>query len=250
MLNEAMIIGVLLLIVFGAASVYLYSYTMYLEKKVSMMESLVVDMRMAVDSLMTEDHVHQASIPITGGPTVQAVMPEATREVTTGVAAAPTASEESFYSSVLEEAHELGANGANAPQEQGISLEAAMEGFKETEMAAVAPATIPVADLTTPPIVTSQKVEPNYDAMTRAELIAIGEQRGLRIKKSMTRNEILSVLRRSPPIQNQLIETGSEDASSSSAATGSVFPAGASLDGDFPVDLGQNGASLEEDTKL
>lgn len=245
-----MIVGILLFIVFGAACVYLYSYIMYFEKKVNMMESLVVDMRMAVDTLMSEEHMHGAGAgagggagsimgaPITGGAAssdpilANPVMPSTEED----------AGEDKFYTSVLEEAHEQ-APTAEA-HEQGISLEDALQGFQQQEPAMTISEATPIMQEP----VQQVKVGPNYDAMTRAELIAIAEQRGLRAKKSMSRSEILGLLRRSEPTQIQTsVAAGSEDGSS---GTASVFPAGASLDGDFPVDLGQNGAGLAESTVL
>jgi hypothetical protein len=237
-----MIIGILLFIVFGAACVYLYSYIMYFEKKVSMMESLLVDMRMAVDSLISEEHMHGgAGAPVTAPSSIMSAPLIQTGAVLPGPDHVSEEPEDTFYTSVLEEAHE------QAPPvqatEQGVSLEDALQGFTET-------VTQPLQE-TTPEIITPEasqaKIGPNYDAMTRAELISLAEQRGLRAKKSMSRSEILGLLRRSEPTQIQTsVAAGSEDA----PGTNSVFPAGASLDGDFPVDLGQNGASLAENTVL
>ena len=120
MINESIIIGVMLFLLFGAASIYLYSVINHHEKKLSMMESLLIDMRMAMDSLLTEDGHNPAPIPITTG----------------GVPAAPPApvasdgeeGDEKFYSSVLEQA---AANAEEESADGAVSIEKALEGMKE-----------------------------------------------------------------------------------------------------------------------
>lgn len=245
MLNESVIIGVVLLVVFGAVSLYLYSQLTYLGKKVGMMESLVVDMRMAVDSLMSEDMMHPAPIPISGPAAAAAT---GGGEVLDEASAAP---EEAFYSNVLEQAHDIaevspGAGpGVGAEAQPGVSLEEAIAGLETSDVEVLAAAAAEPPPAAAEPAAVAAAA-PNYDAMTRAELTKVAEQRGLHVKKSMSRGEILSLLRRSQPTQIASQTTGTGDVSSGS--TGGVFPSGASLDGDFPVDLGQNGATLEVDS--
>jgi hypothetical protein len=80
------------------------------------------------------------------------------------------------------------------------------------------------------------------DDLTKADLLALAEKRGLRAKKTSNREQLLSLLRRATPLQNSGVTTGTENVSGS---LGTGFQDGASLDGSVNVDLGQGGAALE-----
>jgi hypothetical protein len=113
---------------------------------------------------------------------------------------------------------------------KGMSEEAAppMEGM------AGLPAAAAVAPVTeeSPAASVSPAVGPNFDSMTRAELAAEAERRGLRVKRSMNRNEVLSLLRRAAPTQLQSEPAGAENASG-------LFPDSEQLPGSDAVDLGE-----------
>ena len=199
---DALIVGLIVLLICGAAIFYLYMRISFYERKGSMMESVIVDLTVAIDSLMSSGH-GGGSAPVPISPTPE---PAAPVEL---AAPAPVESsedenipEEGFYSSVLEQAHE------SAPE--GVTLEKVMETLDAEEVA-----------------------EPDLDAMTKNDLLALAEKRGLRAKKSASRNEVLNLLRRSNPLQNSGLTTGAENGSAAAALDGSV------------VDLGQGGSSLE-----
>jgi len=192
----------------------MYVRMVFLEKKVIVMESILVDVRVALDSIMMENHNHQGSIPITHTPGAQLSAP-----VPLEASESESLPEEKFYSSILEQAHEEDTSG------NGVTAEKALESFAES--------------LDAP----DSSVGPNLDSMTRNELFSLAEKKGLRVKKNMNRAELISVLRRSDMPQNELSSTGAENVSGS---TGNNLQAGASLDGIVSVDLGKNGASLEE----
>jgi hypothetical protein len=199
---DALIIGLIVLFICAAACFYLYMRISFIERKGGMMESVIVDLKMAIDSLMNSGMGGgHAPIPISPQPKVQLSAPAPLD---------PNESEpipeESFYSSVLEQAHEEATVPAEAPV--GISLEKAMEGL--TEAAG----------------------EPELDSMTKNDLLALAEKRGLRAKKSSSREQLLTLLRRSAPLQN------------SDNTPGADGNGAASLDGSVNVDLGQ-GAALD-----
>jgi hypothetical protein len=168
-----------------------------------MMESLVLDLKVMMDQLLTAP-------PPTGGgaPISHAAPPMGEPE------AIP---EENFYSSVLEQAHD---DATQEPPQEGTNLDKVMEDLSKEE-------------------VTS---EPNLDDMTKADLLALAEKRGLRAKKASNREQLLSLLRRAGPLQNSGATAGTENVG---GPTGSGFQDGASLDGSVNVDLGQGGAPLE-----
>jgi hypothetical protein len=195
-LSESMALSVLLLLIFGAATVYLYSRITYTEKRLSMMESLLVDIKMMIEgSTQTE-----APAP--------PVMPLASAYHV------PEPVDESVYAAVLEQVQE-------AP-------------------VAVAPVAVAPVDTDTSSatgaVEDSQKVGPNYDAMTRAELAALAEQRNLRVTKRTGRGEIINLLRKADSSNNGPAATGEN------ASSGTVEPVG----GELSLDTGNAGADLEE----
>lgn len=230
MLNEAMILGIVLAIVISAVAVYLYSYISYLEKKVSMIETMVVDLRIAMDSILTDDPTGRVAAPISPSP---APAPPAAESAPAPVVAAEEA-DEGFYNSVLNQAHD---ETAPAGPEEGLSMEEALKGLSEESPPPMeGMAGLPAAEAPQMPAATASPtpapVNANYDSMTRAELAAEAERRGLRVKRSMNRNEVLSLLRRAAPTQLQSEPAGAENASG-------LFPDAEQLDSSGAVDLGE-----------
>ena len=227
MLSESLIIGLVVLLLCGAVSFYMYIRLTFLEKKVGIMESILVDVRVALDSVMMEHQSQPPPLPISHTPGAQLSAP-----APLDPSEAETIPEENFYSSVLEQAHEDDseasekAGGVTAGvTAEGVTAEKALESFQE-ETAEPSSAT---------------SVGPNYDAMTRKELATMAEAKGLRVKRDMNRAEVLSLLRRSGPLQNDMNSTGAGNVSGASSSN----QAGASLDGSTAVDLGKNGTELE-----
>ena len=218
MLSESLIIGLVVLLLCGAVSFYMYIRLSFLEKKVGIMESILVDVRVALDSIMMEHQSQQPPVPISHTPGAQLSAPAPLDS-----SEAEAVPEENFYSSVLEQAHEEHSEASE--KTEGVTAEKALESFQEE-----------AAEVTA-----STSVGPNYDAMTRKELATIAEAKGLRVKRDMNRAEVLSLLRRSSPLQNDMNSTGAGNVSGASSSN----QAGASLDGSTAVDLGKNGTELE-----
>jgi hypothetical protein len=215
MFSESLIVGLIVLLLCGAACFYMYVRMTFLEKKFVVMESILVDVRVAMDSLMME-HMSQPPAPIAMTPGVAIPPPVAASSIE-----AEAIPEETFYSSVLEQAHEK--EGA----QEGESADAVLQSF---EMAASIP---PVPDA---------PVKQNLDSMTRAELAALAESKGIRVKRSMNRGEVLSLLRRVDPTQNEGLQTGTENVSGSAGGSQQL---GSSLDGVTPMDMEQ-GEQLDQ----
>ena len=207
---DSLIMGLVVLLVTAAACFYLYMRISFIERKGSMMESVIVDLRVAIDTLMNSGAGGGGSpIPISPPPQPQRV--ELSAPVALEASESENIPEEGFYSSVLEQAHEEAVT-EEAPA--GISLEKAMEGM-------VAP-----------------EPEPELDSMAKIDLVALAEKRGLRVKKSSSREQVLALLRRSSPLQNSGPSAGAEN------VPGAAANGAASLDGSVNVDLGQ-GATLD-----
>ena len=228
MTSESLIVGLVVLLLCGAVSFYVYVRVMFLEKKVTVMESILVDVRVALDSIMMEHSAHHA-LPISHTPGAQLSAP-----APLDPSEAENIPEEKFYSSVLEQAHDKqeggdgSGNGSGAEgAAEGLTAEAALKSFDEAEAAS-------------PPV--AAPVGPNLDSMTRQELATLAEKNGLRVKRNMNRAEVLTLLRRSNPAQNDLTSTGTENVSGS---TGTPGQTASSLDGSTTVDLGNGVASLD-----
>jgi hypothetical protein len=213
-LSESLAIGIFLALLFGAACFYLYSRISYTEKRLSMMESLLVDIKMMIESA-EHDAVHGVqAMPLTpslGGAPYKAGSGGGELAKPIEVSSLPTTAteeDESMYNSVLEEA------------------------------AAAAAAAVPSAVAA---VEESQKVGPNYDAMTRAELATLADQRGIRVNKRAGRGEIITLLRKSDSSKNDSETTGTENGSA-----GSLFQSDGPAGGDLSVDSGNAGAALEE----
>lgn len=186
---DALLVGLIVLLICGAGMMYLYMRITFYERKGSMMESVLVDLRMAIDSLMHTVHKVPSPISPQPMPDVEPQEVQASAPVPLDSTEAETLPEENFYSSVLDLAHE--------------------EAKPDTSQA-----------------------EP-LGSMTKNDLIAEAEKRGVRAKKSMSRNEILSLLRSAAPVPNSAMTAGAENASSASALDGTA------------VDLGQDSSSLD-----
>lgn len=169
-MNEVFIVGALLLILMAAAAFFLYSRLLYAERKIGLIESILLDIKMSMEM---EEEARPAMPPKEApvfAPMVEAV----------GSEAPSTEADIAYYSSVIESATEVttetitGAIAEPAAQEQ-----------------------IPAAQL-------------NYDAYTRDELAAIAEKRGLRVTKRMSKSAIADLLRGSEQTSSAAPVAGDE----------------------------------------
>jgi hypothetical protein len=217
MFGESLLMALMVLLVCGAGLFYIYVRTTFLEKKFLVMESILVDLRVAMDSLMME-HMHHPPAPIAMTPGVNLSPP-----VPLNSSESEAVPEENFYSSVLEQAHE------NNEAQEGVSADSVLESFES-------------ATPDVPPPSDAAPAAKSLDAMTRPELVALAETKGIRIKRSMNRGEVLSLLRSMDPAQNEVLPTGAENVSGSAGGSQQL---GSSLDGSVPLDMEQ-GEKLDQ----
>jgi hypothetical protein len=149
-LSESATIGVLLLLIFGAISFYLYSRINYTEKRMSLMENMLLDIKVGLQ-MTTKEEAEFIPEPV-GAPT-----PMETEE------AEVLPEEETYYQSVLQQAQ------AHAPE------------------AEVAPE---------PAVQQQASVTLNYESMTKDELIALAEKRGVKMGKRPGRKDLIAALRK------------------------------------------------------
>jgi len=211
LMSESIAIAIFLILLFGSATVYLYSRITYNEKRLGMMESLLVDIKMMIESSEEE------RAPVMP---VASVYSYPAKEVRSGQAVSmeemdtfENREDESMYAAVLEQTDASG-------NTEGLDAEVLEEAEAEAE---------PIAS----------KVRANYDGLTRAELAALAEQRSIRVTKRAGRGEIISALRKADESNNSTAATGKED------APGALFPADGPLGGDLSLDSGNAGAELD-----
>jgi hypothetical protein len=148
-LSESATIAVLLLLIFGAVSFYLYSRVNYTEKRMSLMENMLLDIKMGIESMGTKEEPEYAPEPV-GMPTPMEsteaeVLPE----------------EETYYKTVQDDE----------------------EDKRETVV---------------PPAATEKPVSvtPNYESMSKDDLIALAEKRGIKLGKRPGRKDLIASLRK------------------------------------------------------
>jgi hypothetical protein len=226
--NELLVgFGIVLIIVF-AGFAFLFYRQEYFQKRVARMESALTDIQVSLDGFLSEDAMPHQPVPITSVVPVMEGMPSIAAPEPLGSAEAEALPEDTFYASVLNQAHE---EAGETEKEESPSVEAVLEGF-EREVGEV-----PVVGAGGMDIATASGAGVSYEGMTKGELLALVEKRGVRVKKTANKNEIISILRRTETAQNREDTTGSENVS---GPGGSLFPAAASMDGEFAVDLGQS----------
>ena len=163
--------GVLFLIVVAATTFYLYSRLLYSERKISLMENILLDIKMAMEmerevhsGVNGDGHAHTNGL-------VEPKFEDVTKDDT------------EYYNSVLENA----------------AIES--EELKPTSDASASPLA-PAAAL---PVDASK-----YDELTRDELVTIAEKKGLRVTKRATKQQILSLVRDADKNTSGLPETGTD----------------------------------------
>lgn len=210
-LSEATTIGILLTLVFGALFFYLYSRVNYAEKRMGLMENILLDLKMSLENSSSNEKDDDFVPEPVGQPApldkdeVDALVPDA---------------EEEYYKNVM----------ANMTAMPTVDEEA--ESIKEEEVVPSAP--FPSSADASPK---KTQVTPNYESMLKSELQALCDQRNIKVGKRPGRSELITALRK--------YDEGSSSTKSSAEPQGSsntseLFPMAAQLNNDegFPVDLG------------
>lgn len=163
-LSESLTVGVLLTLVFGAIFFYLYTRISYTEKRLSLIESILLDIKMNTENLMREEPEYSPE-PVT------APEPLETKEV-------EQLPEEEYYKEVIEAAG---------------SEEIASEELVETKQVDI----VGGNKASVPNNVIVNKISVNYESMTKAELQSLCDKRNIKYKKTSGRNELITALRKS-----------------------------------------------------
>jgi type II secretory pathway pseudopilin PulG len=170
-MSNVVVVGMLLLIIIAAITFYLYSRIVYSERKISLMENILLDIKMAMEM---EREVHPSNNTDDGHAHAKDLVEPKFENV--------TKDDTEYYNNVLENA----------------AIEA--EELKPTPAAEAAPTSdVPVAAGST-----------SFDELTRDELVAIAEKKGLRVTKRATKQQIISLVRDADKNSSGLPETGTD----------------------------------------
>jgi hypothetical protein len=173
-MSEILIFVLLFLVVSGAMAFYFYSRMLYSERKISLLESVLLDIKMSMEMEQEAKNDHMPTIP----PRSASSEPEELKDETDNDAA--------YYNSVLETVNE--------------DLAATTEAVAEEATEAMEATGAPSAETTF--------VE--YEAMTRDEVAALAEKRGIRVVKRQAKSNIITLLRESDRNSSGASETGKD----------------------------------------
>ena len=179
-LSDTLTMGIVLAVVLGSLFFYLYTRLLQVEKRISLTENILLDLKMATENtllmmgsggggrFMTRDmdNEHEQTEHVEATTEAQPLQEQEVEEI----------KEEDFYKSVLQNA-------------------------------AVEPTVAPEAKQNT-------KMEVNYEALTKKELQEVLKQRGLTHPKGAGRKEMLDTLKKSSlptqQVQAEEVQAGSE----------------------------------------
>lgn len=157
-LSDSLTIGVLLILVFGAVSFYLYSRMTQTERRVGLLENLLMDLKMSTEAALSgPEMLGPDSVEPVSGP-------------------AP-----------------LSMDDVDAVEEEEYAA-AAASAVGESVVAPV-PTPAPAAALGAEPVRSGAKVDVNYESMTVKELAALAKERGL-TGVGQRKREIIDALKR------------------------------------------------------
>jgi hypothetical protein len=172
--TESLTIGITLTLVFGAVCFYLYSRLVQNEKRVSLIESILLDVKMSMEMVgqsggrgHNEDDMAVEQVEPVSGPE-----PLSQNDV--------DESEEEAYKDVLQQV-------SSQPEMKTFDL----SGAKPTKGSAAAAAAVEVT-----------KVTPTYESMTVKELKELAKKRNLKTPHGAGRKELTEALRKTDvPVQ-------------------------------------------------
>jgi hypothetical protein len=197
-LSESATIGILLLLIFGAVSFYLYSRINYTEKRMGLMENMLLDIKMGLES-MNKEEPEFVPEPVGAPRPMESSEAEALPE------------EENYYQSVLQQA------GAQPSEEQAAGEEQAPEAVQEDKERPV--------------------VSVNYESMTKDDLIALAEKRGAKVGKRPGRKDLITALKKLDESKSAEV-SGSSVTSDLFPMAATLTEGALNEGTGFPVDLG------------
>jgi hypothetical protein len=173
-LSDSLTIGILLILVFGAAAFYLYSRLTQTDKRLSLMENVLLTLKMTTEaSMMGPDSVEPVSMP-------SPLQADDVDEV-----------DEEQYAEMLKHASVGSSASASASVGSSASASASEEAAAEELLRSI-PTPQAAATEATP-----RKMDANYESMSLKELQALAKTRGLAgVTKVTKKRELIDFLKR------------------------------------------------------
>jgi hypothetical protein len=189
-MNDALMIGIVLTLVFGSVVFYLYNRLSMAERKMGLVEGVLTDLKIMMDSapfaagpppanMMREFEPTPEYLNAISGPVP--LQKEEMEEVESGA--------EDDYQQTLEQA--LGAADGSAEPYRTLHIDEAMNGLVST------------GNNVNPVSVT--KLSPDLESMTVKELNAVAKQRGVSVPAGTRRKDLIELLRASPQVQGTML---------------------------------------------
>jgi hypothetical protein len=153
-MNDTLIVGALLLVLLGAVAFYLYSRILFTERKMGLIESILLDIKMNME--MEDEQRHMVAAHVPAKPTIGAEIEAETQ--------------------------------AEALETDEVDTEmytAVLESVQEETAAMTTGEPVPTVESVPPPA---------YEESTRDELAAMAEKRGLRVTKRTGKSAIIALL--------------------------------------------------------
>ena len=174
-MNDLLTVSLVLILLFGAVSLYIYTRIQQCEQKLNLVESILLDIKMSAElreypDLPTKSESAHQSPPST--------------YVEQHVSAAPFHDEQTIPFAEEDETTGLDSSDLSEP-----------EPLPEATVVSIAPVTKP-------------SVSVNYESMTLAELKSLAKQRGITGSSSMKRSQILEALHTSDNKVNGPVDGG------------------------------------------
>lgn len=180
-LSDSVTIGIVLALVFGALFFYMYSRVTQNEKRVSLIENMLIDLKMTFEDPQ-RGHFHSMEEDIVNHiEPVSAPVPLAAEDVDTN--------EEDMYKNVLASTLEQHQN-----EEQEVNQEKEQDESSEMKMFDLSTKSSTSSSKVNPVQVT--KVQPNYESMSSKELKQMLKSRNLTVPNGAGKKEIISTLRK------------------------------------------------------
>lgn len=168
MVPELLVLGFIFFVLVGSLSFYFYSRLLYVERKLNLLETILLDIKMTME--MEDAPHHQLNTNFHGNPG-QHVAPIIIEDVSGTPLEVSTKEQTHFYNQVLESTPSVVAEDVVVPVE----------------------------------------TKPDYDSMTREELVALAEKRGLRLTKGIRKPALVTLMREADKNSSNDHETGKGD---------------------------------------
>jgi hypothetical protein len=197
-MNDALMVGIVLALVFGSVIFYLYNRLSMAERKMGLVEGVLTDLKIMMDSapfasgpppahMMREFEPTPEYLNAISGPVP--LQKEEVEEVDSGA--------DEDYQQTLEQALESaaaqGAEGSAQPYKT-LHIDEAMNGLMAANAngSAVNPVSV-------------TKLSPDLESMTVKELNTVAKQRGVNVPAGTRRKDLIELLRAAPQVQGTML---------------------------------------------